>query len=160
MARDESSREDLLREATALVERIELVLRSSDPLHIVAGFRRDGALSIFFDDDPVYQFNAAGELRRAFCSGKLVKAMNGRLVALDRLRTPREVQLVRHELSREEETTLLGDMKDRLQQLSELVNAKELEVVGQVPAEADVLDRLKKCLAILGNPKIAAKPNA
>ncbi len=70
MARDESSREDLLREATALVERIELVPHATDPLiaasdlfdkHIVAGFRRDGALSVFFGEDPVYHFNAEGE---------------------------------------------------------------------------------------------------
>ena len=73
------NREDLLREATALVERIELVphrdrqFDASEP--IVVGFRADGALSIFFGDDPVYQFNAAGELRRAYCDGLLFKAV-------------------------------------------------------------------------------------
>ena len=70
MARDESDREDLLREATALVERIELApADAADDEHIVAGFRRDGALSIYFGADPVYHFNSAGELRRAYCDG-------------------------------------------------------------------------------------------
>lgn len=68
MARDESRREDLLREATAFVERIELVPSSSTSkaaeTPIVVGFRADGALSVFFGEDPAYQFNAAGELLR------------------------------------------------------------------------------------------------
>src|SRR5215216_4505512 len=94
MAREGSSREDLLREATALVERIELLPRTTDRSmvasdlvgeHIIAGFRRDGALSIFFGEDPVYQFNAAGALRRAYCDGKLLKAARGRLAALQRV---------------------------------------------------------------------------
>src|SRR5215212_3746686 len=123
MAREESSRENLLREATALVERIELSPRTTDvsiaaskllDQSIVAGFRRDGALSIFFGEDPVYQFNAAGELRRAYCNGKLLKATRGQLAALERVRTENEVQLVRHELSREEEAVFLKQMEDRL----------------------------------------------
>src|SRR5204863_2544475 len=78
MAREESSREDLLREATALVERIELIPNgSTSDGRIVAGFRRNGALSVFFGEDPVYQFNAAGELRRAYTDGKLLKADRG-----------------------------------------------------------------------------------
>src|SRR5262245_2457169 len=113
MARQESEREDLLREATALVERIELAPRSaagSATAHVIAGFRRDGGLSIFFGDDPVYQFNAAGELRRAYCEGKLVKAVGGRLANLSRLRTVGEVQLVRHDLSDAEELTFVDQM--------------------------------------------------
>src|SRR5687767_14012240 len=108
MAREESNREDLFREATALVERIELVPKlakstastiTAGDEPIVAGFRTDGALSSFFCADPVYQFNAAGELRRAYCDGLLFKAVNGRLVSLRRERNEQEVQLARHELS-------------------------------------------------------------
>jgi hypothetical protein len=160
MARDESSREDLLREATALVERIELVLPTDDLQHIIAGFRRNGAFSVFFGEDPVYQFNVAGELRRAYCDGKLVKAIRGRLAAMQRVRMQHEVQLVRHELSREEEAVFLRQMNERFRHLSELINANQLEVVGQVPSGVDVLSRLKKCLAAHDKRKIAAKPNA
>ena len=44
MAREESEREDLLRDATALVERIELVFSTATTSaeNIVVGFRRDG----------------------------------------------------------------------------------------------------------------------
>src|SRR5262245_12366974 len=101
MARQESDREDLLREATALVERAELkVAGESEPMTV--GFRRDGSLSVFFGGDAVYQFNTAGELRRAFAGGLLYKAERGRLVELRRERSADEVALVRRELPDEE----------------------------------------------------------
>ena len=156
MAREESSREDLLREATALVERIELALSGQ---HIVAGFRRDGSLSIFFGEDPVYQFNAAGELRRAYSSGQLIKALDGRLVAMRRVRTEHEVQLVRHELSREEEAEFVRQMNERLRDFARRVEANDVAVVGHVPDGADVLGRVKASLAAQGEVRIAARPN-
>ena len=73
MARNQSDREDLLREATALVERAELRISGwSEP--VVVGFRRGGGASLFFGGKEVYQFNAGGELRRAFVAGRLIKA--------------------------------------------------------------------------------------
>jgi|tagenome__1003787_1003787.scaffolds.fasta_scaffold20737094_2 hypothetical protein len=168
MAREESGREDLLREATALVERIELRPRTTDlsiaasnlsDEPIVAGFRRDGALSIFFGDERVYQFNAAGELRRAFCDGKLLKATRGRLAALGRVRREHEVQLVRHELSSAEEAEFLSQMEDHLQNFSRSIDANTFEVTGQVPSDIDVLSRLRNWLSIHDKWPIAAKSN-
>ena len=49
MARQEQEREDLLREAVALVERIE-VQTAREQGTVVIGFRRDGAASVYFDD--------------------------------------------------------------------------------------------------------------
>src|SRR6476469_7681087 len=116
MARDESNSEDLLRDATALVERIELIRHGAlSHGHIIAGFRRNGAFSIFFGEDPVYQFNAAGELRRAYCDGKLLKANRGRLVALQRVRTQYEVQLIRHKLDETDSNQFLAQMANHLQ---------------------------------------------
>ena len=57
MAREEHARENLIAEATALVERVELLLAGL-PEPVVAGFRPDGSASLFFADDPVYQFNS------------------------------------------------------------------------------------------------------
>ena len=168
MAREESSREDLLREATALVERIELVPNCDSSIatsasggeHIVAGFRRDGAFSIFFGEDPVYQFNAAGELRRAYAGGKLLKAARGRLAAMQRMRTQDEVQLVRHDLSREEEASFLNQIEDRLRHFSRSIEANLFEIVGRVPPDVDVLSRLKTWLEMHEKLQIAAQPNA
>lgn len=76
MARQEHDREDLLAEAVALVERIEL--RVGDwPQSVTAGFRRDGSASFYLTADEVYQFNTARQLRRAFLAGRLIKARHG-----------------------------------------------------------------------------------
>jgi hypothetical protein len=167
MARQESSREDLLREATALVERIELAPRTVGAAaaednagdRLVAGFRSDGALSIFFGEDPVYQFNAAGELRRAYSDGTLVKAVRGRLTSLERVRKPHEVQLVRHELTAAEEVALIQRMTDLLRELASSLDAGRFEVIGQVPRDANVLGRLRAWLAAHKQFPIAARPN-
>src|SRR3954468_24098136 len=116
MSRRESDREDLLREATALVERAELNVAGLEE-SIVIGFRRDGAASFYFGADPVYQFNAVGQLRRGFVAGRLIKAERGRLVALSRERTENEVALVRHELSTAEATVALAECSSFLNRL-------------------------------------------
>ena len=161
MARDESNREDLLREATALVERIELIPNGATiDGHIVAGFRRNGALSIFFGQDPVYQFNAAGELRRAYNDGKLLKADRGRLSALQRVRTQNEVRLVRHELDESVENEFMAQIANQLQALAALFDTNAFEVAGQVPSDADVLGHLKRWFATHSDVQIAQRPNA
>src|SRR5262245_54901015 len=119
MARDESDREDLLREATALVERIELLIDSHDSVTnpIVAGFRANGAFSVFFGKDPVFQFNSAGELRRAYCGGLLFKASRGWLCSLKRVRHANEVVLQRHDLTDHEQAEFVTQLNVRMTQL-------------------------------------------
>lgn len=169
MAREESEREDLLREATALVERVELLpnsmaaravdeLPSGDP--IVAGFRANGALSVFFGSDPVYQFNASGELRRAYVGGVLVKAVNGLLATLERVRTESEVQLVRHPLSTEVQARFLEKISQQLRGLEAFLERGAFETVGQVPADGDVVGRVRSWLAANRVIVVAARPNA
>lgn len=179
MARDESDREDLLREAKALVERIELARRqgssrAADAVHvadsaagrhhrsaanIVIGFRANGAASLYFDADPVYHFNTAGELRRAYCDGLLYKAVRRRLVALRRVRQPQEVQLQHYELSPGELATLIQCMRQRLSELAADLAAGNFQIVGQVPLAADVLSRVRAWLAEHEATQIAMRPN-
>lgn len=176
MARDETDRENLLREATALIERIELCATGSATAptcatgfasapeapaeNIIAGFRLGGALSIFFGADPVYQFNAAGELRRAYCDGLLYKASHGRLASLERLRTPHEVQLLRRDLSDEEQNAFIARMGDRLRAFAAQLNAGEFRTVGQAPPEVDVLGRVRSWLSQHDGLPIAHAPSA
>ena len=146
--RHESDREDLLREATALVERAELLVQvEGEP--IVVGFRRDGSLSVFFGPDPVYHFNSTGELRRAYVGGLLYKAESGVLVVLRRERSEREVALVRRELGTQEAKGLLITARNRLAQLGEVLSRGEFQLVGQVPADADVAGRVRDWLSAL-----------
>ena len=159
MARQETDREDLLREATALVERIEWD-RKGQP--VVAGFRRTGGLSVYFGGDPVLQFNARGELRRAFIDGRIFKAEAGRLVALTRHRAEGAVSLVRDELSTDRQARQIEAIRDLLSDLIKDMRESRLEVVGRIPAEADVGGRVDIAIsAILATPiTIAMSPRA
>ena len=159
MAREEQDREDLMREATALVERVELRV-PHDAETVVVGFRRIGGASFFFGADPVFQFNAAGELRRAFVAGKLLKAEHGRLVELTRVRTPDETQLVRRELSVTESGLLVTVMSERLASLRDAL-AAAFEIVAQVPTDLDLVGRVRAELETLcRSTTIADSPNA
>jgi len=159
MARNETDREDLLREATALVERTELSLANrAEP--VVVGFRRDGSASCFFGADPVYQFNALDELRRAFVAGRLIKAEQGRLLGLTRHRTAGEVALLRAELTDGEQAALLEQARQELEELSTAIESHSYELIGQVPAGVDIIGRIRRWLA--ARPReiaIAARPN-
>jgi hypothetical protein len=159
MARHEFDKEDLLRDATALIERIELAPMGTRGEHVVAGFRANGALSIFFGADPVYHFNVAGDLRRAYCGGLLYKSLSGRLVSLRREPGDRAVQLVRHELSDAEQRAIAANMHHRLTELAAELAGNELRVVGEVPQDSGVLKRLQEWLRSNPEPSIAARPN-
>jgi len=155
MRRTEHDREDLLREATALIERAELTLPGCE-LPVVVGFRRDGSFSAFFGGDPVYQFNAAGELRRAFAGGLLYKAEQGRLIELRRQRSASETALIRRPLEAEEESAILSAARDQLHSLS-----GECTIMNQVPSHADILARVRQWLARLPAAlAIASRPHA
>jgi hypothetical protein len=148
MARHEEQREDLLREATALVERVELRIPGSTE-SIVAGFRRDQSASVFFGQQLVYQFNSANELRRAFANEQLYKAECGRLVQLTRNRTSDEVQLLQHEVSAAETADFLAHAAARLAELNTALKSGQFQIVGQVPNYADVIGHVRNWLAKL-----------
>jgi hypothetical protein len=159
MARQELDKEDLLREATALVDRVELAASGEllEGLRIVVGFRADGAASFFFGADPAYHFNAAGELRRAFCDGLLAKAERRRLVSLRRQRRADEVQLIRHELSDAEQAEFLGRAKVLFDRLADAIRADGYTIGGQVGSE-DTASRIERWLAGRDEIRVAVSP--
>ncbi len=160
MSRAEHDREDLLRQATALVERVELQIAGhTEP--IVAGFRRDGSLAIYFGADPVYQFNSAGELRRAYVAGLLYKAEQGHLIEMHRDRDAATTLLVSRQLNAHDETLLLTQARIALVGLLHALEQQQLTLVGQVPAERDVVGHVRQQLARLSDPlSIASRPHA
>lgn len=160
MAHNESAREDLLREATALVERVELSVPAfAEP--IVAGFRRDGSISFFMGADSVYQFNSAGELRRAFVDGLLIKAEGGRLLSLRRERSQGVTALLRRELDDAETAGFLERMQKELGKLRVALSAGDVKVIGQVPADGDVARRILAWLSVMpAEVAVASRPNA
>ena len=138
MTEHEGQREDLIATATALVQRVELAIDGFPDL-LVVGFRSDGAASLFVGEDPVYQFNARGELRRAFRAGKLVKAELGRLVELTRQRADNRVDMVSQELTDQQHQQFLSQLRQILDQLQGALQLKQFRVTGQVPADQDVV---------------------
>jgi hypothetical protein len=159
MTRHEQDREDLMREATALVERVELRLPREDET-VVVGFRRDGSLSVYFGADPVYQFNAAGELRRAYVGGLLYKAERGRLVELTRVREPARVVLLRRELDDERQRMFLTAMSARLAACAEALRTGPYAVAAHEPGGRDILPRVRAWLEERSEAVVARTPRA
>lgn len=139
MARDESDREDLLREAVALPRRAEITFRDRpDPVFL--GFKRDGGFSIYLGSDPVYQFTAQGQLRRAYRSGLLYRTQGNTLAELQRDRSdPARVILQRHDLGTEELQEFLEQMTEQLSALQQHLSAHAYLSVETVPADADLV---------------------
>ena len=159
MARLEQDREDILREAVALVERIELRLPGYEQ-PVVIGFRGDGAASIFVGADPVFQFNSRGQLRRGYLNGRLIKAEDGRLISLERQRSEAQVQLLRHDFTDVETAEFLELAKHHLDTLDHQLRTGVYEITGQVPTDVDVIGRVAAWLGSLGDRiEIASRPN-
>jgi len=147
MTRILEEREDLLAEMTALVERAELLLSGGDLQPggevpngevLVAGFRRSGGLSLYFGSDPVYQFNAGGELRRMYAGGALYAADRGQLVAIERQpSTSGRVQLARTPLSAAAAGGLMAEMNRRLGGLERSLREGRFQTLRTVPAAVD-----------------------
>lgn len=153
MARSEQDREDLMREATALLERIEL---QTGEATVVIGFRANGAASAFFDADLVFQFNSQNELRRAFVESMLLKAENRTLVRLDRQRTADATVLLRSALSADECTRLLSRFENLRQHLLARIEGGQFTINSQVPAASPVLSRVRGWLESLSVPVAVA----
>ena len=146
MARHKADREDLMADATALRERVELEL-PGEAEHVVAGIRDNGWLAIYFGTDPVYHFDDGGGLRRAFVAGDLFRSQGGTLARLTRTRTGSEVHLVRHDLDAAGLERFLAGMRDRLERLHDALAGGSARVVQQVPAVRDLRPRLISALS-------------
>lgn len=104
MNRNESDKEDLIKDASAMVDRAEFSIVSIDnqPSIVTAGFRKDDSLSLYFDQDPFYQFDGSGLLRRAYESGYLYRSQGVTLARLNRTRTSQQTTLNRNDLDSSE----------------------------------------------------------
>lgn len=153
MARNPEEREELLREARALVVRAEIDVDGFDE-QVVVGFRHGGAASLYFGQDVAYQFNAANELRRAYLDGAMYKSEERQLVRLNPTRTPESLELVSHQLTSAETSEFLSTAAARIRALHNAMEKARYRMIGQVPAEQDVAGQIRDWLAKLP-PEIA-----
>lgn len=140
MARHEADREDLMAEATALSPRLELAV-PEEPEPVVAGFR-GARLSLYFGGDPVYHFDEARRLRRAFVGGQLYRTQGQTLARLTRVRTTATTDLVRRDLSPDELAGFLADMRQRVGQLADVLSTERYDVLREVPPSSNAVKRL------------------
>jgi hypothetical protein len=158
MARNAHEREDLLRDARALVPRIMLRLEiDGRSVDVLAGFRGE-ALSLYFGEDPALHFNTHGELRRAFVDNQLIKAEGGGLVALTATRSESRTELLAAPFEQLAELRLLTQVGRLLSDLRAALADRRFVVVGQVPDESDAITRLERWLADRSELRIARSP--
>jgi len=157
LAREESAKEDLLRQATGLSPRAAWRIGESE---IVIGFRTAAAISIFFGEDPVFQFNDAGQLRRGFLNGILLKADRGFLVKMSRHRTDHSVELRSHQCSLEEQEAIVQLASGRISQIATQLREGSQILIGEEPPQSDVEQRFLDWVdQFLDTLSIANRPN-
>lgn len=158
MAHQNRDRENLLQEATALVERIEITI-GPDRKRIVVGFRPNGACSFFFDSEPVFQFNSKMQLRRAYVDGKLIGATAGTLSVLKRFRQRGRVMIEQQILETTDVEALVVQAQEHLAHLEQVLRNGSFVSEEQVPSEIDVHGRVRTWLSNLPTPlQIADSP--
>ena len=154
MALQEADREDLMKEAVALIRRVEWQL--PDNTIVTAGIKANGDWSVYFDSDPVYHFDAQHGLRRAFVAGRLYRSQGTTLSALTRHRTPTTTELERHDLTPEELTNFLSNLQTRLESLHSVLVTKQVTTIRQVPLNDSLQAELEQSLhAVLRNTHLA-----
>ncbi|MDP7017146.1 MAG: hypothetical protein QGG36_15170 [Pirellulaceae bacterium] len=157
MARIEREREDLMREATAFERRGEVQLPGGRVLFV--GVRPNGAVSFYFGADPVFQFNEAGQLRRAFSGDRLQKAEHGRVVSLRRHRGGETVDLLRHEYTDDEQATFLAFVESELLAARRALASEGDVVLRRIPAAWDLRGEIADWLRRHERVVVAQRPS-
>lgn len=155
MARQESDREDLIRDAVAYADRIEWLV-PGEAMPVFAGLRNDGCFAVYFGPDPVYHFDSEGRLRRAFVDGLLYRTQGSTLASLDRQRMADETVLERSDLKADDLASFLDSMAERLAALIKSLNektARETRAVLGNRSANDVLSAL--CQTVNPSPRLA-----
>lgn len=148
MARNESDREDLIKEATGLPERIELQIPGQPEL-VFAGFRRDGCLSVYFGQDSMLQFSPDDGLRRAFRDGALYRTQKTTLARLERSRTETTSELIRTDLDAQQLGRFLQQAQAEIAAFAACLREGTAVVVRAVPEHSgdQLLEKVQQRLA-------------
>ena len=157
MPRNEEDKEDLIAEATALQHRAEYRVAPDSVLKctlLTVGFRKDESLSLYFDQDPFYQFDSVNRLRRGYLAGLLYRAQRGTLSELRRERTPDQTTLARRDLTTEQTNEFRHEMVRSLTDLQTAIDNHEVTLIRSVPADHCLLHRVRErvnAILSLGN---------
>jgi hypothetical protein len=158
LALEEHDREDLLRDGRAMPLRGECTLSGRQ---VVIGFRDAGQLSLYCGPDPVFQFNADRQLRRAFFEGRKFAADHGQLVELVRETRGGKVEFLKLSVDASTNSSVLQSLNDWLRKID---NAALWDAFSwRVPGGGDTdlfRERLVEWLEQIPTvPEIADTPN-
>lgn len=143
MPRKEEDKEDLITDGTALIHRAEFFCADAPWKVVTVGYRFNGFLSVYLDQDPFYQFDDHGRLRRALMNGLLYRSQGQSLVELTRDRSSHErTVLARRDLSQSEQQQFVTKMKSRLATFHSLLAGGELRLGRRITQDAEFDDRL------------------
>ncbi len=157
MGRVEADREDLMREAKALRRRGEFAIPRGGA-SVVAGFRDDGALSVYFGADPCYHFDDSGRLRRAFVEGSLYRTQGATMARLKRVRDATVTELRRQDLSADDLRTFLATCRAQLEGFLERLAQGQAVCLQQIPADVDLVSELRARLQELLQQPLSLAP--
>lgn len=155
--RNESDREDIMREATALKRRISLRVAGM-PEPIVAGFRTNDYFSVFFDQDPVYQYDNQGQLRRAYLGGLLYRTQGNTLAQLKRVRTETQTVLQREDLNSDQLAGFLTTMSEFISRLLTAFENGTVTVLETIPDDPAIADQVTTALRQVTASDVALAP--
>ncbi len=139
MNRTEADKEDLMVVATGLVERAEYDCENEP---ITVGFRRDGCLSVYFNQEQFYQFDADALLRRAWENGFLYRSQGDTLAELNRQRTTQRTVLQRRDLTAEELLDFRRRMVDRIKAFIDVLQTTDVQPLREVTTNQNFRERI------------------
>ncbi len=148
MALFEQDREDLMREAMALPQRVELQVQGMETF-VTVGFRASSAMSVFIGQDPVYQFDPQGRLRRAFVDGVLFRSQHTTLAMLKRERTETQTLLLRTDLTEDRLHEFHTTMLQKLGSLEHVLKIGDYAVIRCVPEAESHVAQIQTALAMI-----------
>ncbi|TWU48100.1 hypothetical protein [Rubripirellula reticaptiva] len=171
MARQTHDREDLFRDGTQMPYRGRIQIGDAE---VVVGFRTGGAASLYWDQDPVFQFNSDHEVRRVYFAGDRYAANAGKLVRLIQKRSDHETTTERLRL---DQASVADDVNDGIDSKLQFCLAQlrcscrpnsgepndagepndqaAWEVTGE--SKTEFLARLDRWLGTVGNPAVTAR---
>ncbi len=158
MAINRQPREDLMKEATAYDRRVKL--RDAGAGEIFVGLRAQRGWSIYFGEDPVFQFNTESQLRRVHFNEQNYAAENGKLLLLQRSQVGGHVELMRT-FSEAAQQKIRRDCLNRLGILLGAIEQRSIEVLDQFPADENLLRQVEERLReVVRNYTVATVPHA
>jgi hypothetical protein len=157
LTRPHTGGEDLMRDAAALSRRVELRVPGMED-KVIAGFRDDDRLSLYFGEDRYYQFDQ-GRLRRGAVAGHLFRTQGLTLAELTPQRTAEATALCRRDLSAGQLERFLEELRGYLTVLHRALESDAATVIRQIPETATILPVLRDAIGmILSRPMSLADP--